>query len=86
MKSLYLERDLAGLYNHANRYDMMEDPLYEELMQRLINDRNNAMVERMQSILDKGVSFIAIGAMHLTGEKGVLSLLEKKGYQVSMIF
>ncbi len=86
LKSLYLERDLGGLYNHANRYDMMNDPLYERLMQRLINDRNSAMVERMQPIIDKGVTFVAIGAMHLTGEEGVLALLEKKGYQVSVIF
>ena len=86
MKELYLEQDLGALYNHVHRYETMEEPLYQNLMQRLINERNHAMVERMQLILDKGTSFIAIGAMHLAGEKGVLALLEERGYEVSVIF
>ncbi len=86
MKSLYLERNLAGLFEHANRYDMIDEPLYKDLMQKLINDRNHKMVERMQPILAKGKSFIAIGAMHLSGEEGVLELLERQGYQVSVVY
>ena len=86
MKSFYLKRDLGGLYNYAQRYAMADEPVYKKLMQRLINDRNNTMVERMQPMLQKGKSFIAIGAMHLTGEEGVLALLEKKGYRVKAIF
>lgn len=86
MKSLYLKHDLGGLYNYAQRYSMSDKPVYKKLMQLLINDRNNSMVERMQPMLKKGNSFIAIGAMHLTGEEGVLSLLEKQGYQVKAIF
>ena len=86
MKSLYLKRDLGGLYSYAQRYSMINEPVYKKLMQRLIVDRNNAMVERMQPMLEKGNSFIAIGAMHLTGEEGVLALLEKQGYSVSVIF
>jgi uncharacterized protein len=86
MKSFYLKRDLGGLYNYAQRYSMNNEPVYKKLMQKLIIDRNNAMVERMQPMLEKGKSFIAIGAMHLTGEKGVLALLEKQGYRVLAIF
>ena len=86
MKSLYLKHDLGGLYNYAQRYSMSDKPVYKKLMQRLITDRNNIMTERMQPMLEKGNSFIAIGAMHLTGEKGVLALLEKQGYQVKAIF
>jgi len=86
MKSLYLKRDLGGMYRHAQRYTMIDKPVYKKLMQRLIVDRNNVMVERMQPMLEKGSSFIAIGAMHLIGEEGVLALLEKRGYSVSSIF
>jgi len=86
MKSLYLKRDLGGLYSYAQRYSMNDEPIYKKLMQKLIVDRNNTMVERMQPMLEKGNSFIAIGAMHLTGEEGVLTLLEKQGYSVSAIF
>ena len=86
MKSFYLKRDLAGLYNYAQRHTMSNQPVYKKLMQKLINDRNTIMAEWMQPILKQGNSFIAIGAMHLAGEEGVLALLEKQGYRVSAIF
>lgn len=86
MKSFYLKRDLAGLYNYAQRHTMSNEPVYKKLMQKLINDRNTIMAERMQPMLKQGKSFIAIGAMHLAGEDGVLALLEKQGYSVSAIF
>ena len=86
MKSFYLKRDLGGLYNYTQRYSMSREPVYEKLMTKLIVDRNKTMAERMQPMLDKGKSFIAIGAMHLTGSEGVLALLKAQGYSVSAIY
>lgn len=86
MKSFYLKRDLGGLYNYTQRYSMSQQPVYEKLMNKLIVERNRTMAKRMQPMLEKGKSFIAIGAMHLTGEEGVLALLEKQGYKVSVIY
>lgn len=86
MKQLYLKRDLAALFQHANRFGMIDEPLYKALMKRLIQDRNRSMVERMQTILPKGKTFVAIGAMHLSGDDGVLALLEQQGYKVSVIY
>lgn len=86
MKSFYLERDLAGLYNYAQRYSTDDKPVYQKLMKKLIDDRNHMMADRMQVMLEKGNAFIAIGAMHLPGKEGVLSLLEKQGYSVSAIY
>jgi len=86
MKSFYLKRDLGGLYNYTQRYSMSHEPVYEKLMTKLIVDRNRTMAERMQPMLEKGKSFIAIGAMHLTGAKGVLALLEAQGYSLTAIY
>ena len=86
MKSFYLEQDLGGLYNYVNRYSSMQEPLYQDLMYRLIDKRNEKMVERMMPLLKKGDAFIAIGAMHLPGEKGVLALLKKQGFNFSAIY
>lgn len=86
MKTLYLDRDLGGLYRHANRYTMVLEPVYEKLLKNLIEDRNHTMAKRMQKVLDQGNAFVAIGAMHLTGEEGVLSLLEQQGYRVSAVY
>lgn len=86
MKMFYLKRDLAGLYNYVHRYSMEESPIYKKLMKKLILDRNHTMTERLQPLLKKGNAFVAIGAMHLAGDEGVLALLEKQGYSISSIY
>jgi uncharacterized protein YbaP (TraB family) len=53
---------------------------------RLISDRNRLMVERMSGILDQGAAFIAVGAMHLPGEDGILNLLESMSYRIRRIY
>lgn len=86
MKAFYLKRDLGALYNHTQRFSMSKQPVYEKLMKKLIADRNQTMTERLQVLLDKGKSFIAIGALHLPGEEGVLALLEKQGYTITAVY
>jgi uncharacterized protein len=86
MKSLYVDRDLAGLYAYTQRYSQSDDDLYDELIKKLLIDRNHTMTERMQVMLQAGNAFIAIGAMHLVGEEGVLSLLAKNEYEISLVY
>ncbi len=86
MKSLYLAGDLAGLYAYSQRYSLSDDDLYNELIQELLVERNYIMAERMQAVLQDGNAFIAIGAMHLPGEEGVLALLAKNNYDISLVY
>lgn len=86
MKSLYLRRDLGALYNYSIKNSFSGDRLYEDLYRRLLTDRNRIMAQRMQPILAAGNAFIAIGAMHLPGAEGVLSLLERQGYTITAIY
>jgi uncharacterized protein YbaP (TraB family) len=86
MKSFYLKRDLGGLYNYVQRYTVNEKPVYKKLMKKLIQDRNIIMAKRMRRMLEEGSAFIAVGAMHLAGKDGVLALLEKQGYSVSVVY
>ena len=86
MKSLYIARDLAGLYAYSQRYSQSDDDLYNELIKKLLIDRNYTMAERMQPMLKNGNAFIAIGAMHLAGEEGVLSLLANNEYEISLVY
>ena len=44
------------------------------------------MVKRMQKRLQEGNAFIAVSALHLPGEKGIIKLLQKQGYQVSALY
>ncbi len=86
LKAFYLKQDLVGLYRYVKRYSYNNQPLYQKFMKRLLADRNIKMAERLQPLLKKGKSFIAIGALHLPGKIGILTLLEQQGYQVNVIF
>jgi uncharacterized protein len=44
------------------------------------------MAFRMQRELRRGNAFVALGALHLYGEKGVLALLESDGYRAEVVF
>lgn len=52
---------------------------------RLITLRNHRMRDRALSLLRRGSAFIAVGAVHLPGKKGLLSLFEAEGYHVDAL-
>ncbi|WP_299870355.1 TraB/GumN family protein [uncultured Hoeflea sp.] len=56
---------------------------YAEFEQRIVLMRNHVMAERAAPILARGNAFIAVGALHLPGEEGLVSLLRQAGYTVS---
>jgi hypothetical protein len=60
----------------------MSDTLTKIMTTDLIYVRNRRMVERMLPELARGNAFVGIGALHLPGKEGVLSLLEEKGYLI----
>jgi uncharacterized protein YbaP (TraB family) len=85
----YVGRDLASMWRIgeaevARRPELK--PLKAVFDQRLLFDRNPRMVERMQPQLQAGGAFIAVGALHLYGEKGLLRLLEHAGYRVTRVY
>lgn len=83
----YLARDLAAMMALNDQSSAQLDPaLSEKVMRRLLDDRNLRMVERMEARLREGNAFIAVGALHLPGEKGVLRLLEGRGYRVTVVY
>jgi uncharacterized protein len=86
MKSLYIARDLGGLYAYSQRYSLSDEEVYNVLIKKILVDRNYTMTKRMQPMLESGNAFIAIGAMHLPGEEGVLSLLAKNEYEISLVY
>jgi uncharacterized protein YbaP (TraB family) len=86
IKSLYIKRDLQGLNEISRHLSVNDERAYQELISKLLTNRNVTMVERMKPALEKGNAFIAIGALHLTGDDGVLSLLEHKGYAIKLIY
>lgn len=57
------------------------------LQQVLLDERNPNMANKIEGLLktDKK-SFVAVGALHLIGDKGVPELLRKRGYKVEKVY
>lgn len=53
--------------------------------ERLVASRNRRMVERMMPVLEEGGVFVAVGALHLPGEDGIVDLLREAGYTVTQV-
>lgn len=62
-----------------------KDPMPEKFYKALITDRNRRMANRIADFTAKQQFFIAVGALHLPGEKGVIELLRKKGFLVEAV-
>lgn len=69
-------------------YALYKDKELSNSFQRaLVTDRNHRMANRIaERLAGKNLRmFVAIGALHLPGEEGVINLLRKKGYSVTPI-
>lgn len=55
---------------------------FEETM---ITARNDTMAARAAPFIDAGGAFIAVGALHLPGDEGLVALLREAGYTVSAV-
>lgn len=51
----------------------------------MIYNRNKSWAQQLPSIMKAAPTFIAVGALHLPGNKGVLNLLKKGGYKVEPV-
>ena len=84
MIEIYLQGDLdaiAALSDELIREDA--SGLSQRFMYRLNDARNDRMLTRMIPHIDSGGAFIAVGALHLTGERGLLRQLRARGYRLS---
>lgn len=58
-------------------------PTGERMYQVLIVQRNAAMVDKLERLLNHGGKFfVVLGAAHFVGKDGIVTLLKDKGYQV----
>lgn len=86
LKRLYLAGDLDGVFRQTIEPARRLGPSFElTLIERLLDNRNMLMVERMMAYLENGQAFVAVGAAHLPGEVGVLNLLRQRGYEVAAV-
>ena len=85
----YLERDLGAIWSLREQFAARHPQIAQHqavMTKRVVHDRSVVMAFRMQRQLRRGEAFVALGALHLYGEKGVLALLEHDGYRVQGVY
>ncbi len=89
MTELYLAGDIGMtmpmLKAVAPTEDGEDESAYAAFETRIVRDRNLVMAEGSKQHLEKGNAFIAVGALHLPGEEGLVELLRGQGYTVTRI-
>ena len=83
MVNSYLSGDLQILEAEAKlQLDQLAPEARDYFVRHGINARNHHMLESLLPLLSESQVFVAVGALHLPGEHGLVSLLRKKGYQL----
>lgn len=81
MIEAYQAEDLDQLYKMIAESGTMTGD-FAEIM---LDDRNEEWIDDMENLMKEEATFFAVGAGHLGGENGVISLLEKAGYKVEAV-
>jgi uncharacterized protein YbaP (TraB family) len=73
---LYPGRDVAAIFRLTEECAGSDRELAARIQKRLVDDRNGRMVDRLRPALRRGGAFIAVGVLHLPGDRGMLARLE----------
>ena len=83
----YLDRDLEWLRELSLDYEAAGDKLLAEwFRKKLILERNRRMYEHLLPMLEEKSTLVAVGALHLAGKEGLITLLRRAGYSVEPLF
>ncbi|MEE8499448.1 MAG: TraB/GumN family protein [Kiloniellales bacterium] len=87
MTARYLARDIGGIHTQMMMQSKsMNEQLLKLFLLRFNEARNRTMAARLVERLAEGGAFVAVGALHLPGETGLVSLLADQGYRVERAY
>lgn len=85
--STYLSGDLEKLEAQSReQLGLLDEAIVEHFNQVGLIDRNRVMLERSEEWLAAGGLIIAVGALHLPGEDGLIKLLRQAGWTVEGLY
>jgi uncharacterized protein YbaP (TraB family) len=73
----YKAQDINKLYELIQNSEEVKD-----ITNTLLDERNQKWIPKLEVFFKEGSSFVAVGAGHLAGPEGVISLLRNAGYTV----
>ncbi|HRN89870.1 TraB/GumN family protein [Hyphomicrobium sp.] len=88
MVQLYLERRIGAVWELQMALAEtagVPPSAFDAFRQAVIVDRNIKMYETSRSYFETGGTFMAVGALHLPGEDGLVALLRNAGYTVTPV-
>ncbi len=80
LSDAYLAQDIDKLLALSEAENERPD-----FMKALIDNRNADWLKKLPAIFNDGSTFVAVGALHLAGEKGIVQGLRNLGYTVTPI-
>ena len=81
LDSLYVKSNLEGLYEMLIEAEDMTEA--EKFL--LVDERNHDWLPKIEKHIKQEPCFIAVGALHLPGNDGLINLLRKAGYKVKAV-
>jgi len=85
MVAIYNSGDYDKLYAFTIASLPQKDGARQTFVDRVLVQRNRTMVDRMAGALAQGDALVVVGAAHLPGENGILALLQRRGFKISMV-
>jgi uncharacterized protein len=76
---LYFNKDLPAMWAISEEYNVLTGG---GDMSYMVDDRNIDWMTKLPAIMKEQATFVAVGALHLPGENGLIQLLQKAGYTV----
>jgi len=82
LNNLYKSQDLEGMLKLSEEEGTDEGKAF---MEALLDRRNAAWLDKLPDIMKNTPAFIAVGALHLAGGKGIVEGLRAKGFTVEAV-
>lgn len=88
-KALENTKALTDAYNNQDLDKMLklseDEDEHPEFMTALLDKRNAVWLSKLPDIFKEAPTFVAVGALHLAGDKGIIEGLRKLGYKVTPV-
>ena len=84
MVDTYLENNLVALQVLSDeQFDSIDESASDYFIESGIHERNQRMAQVLLQQLENKTVFVAVGALHLPGEEGLLNILRQHGFVLS---
>jgi len=82
----WADGDFAALADYPQWCECMDTPEERRYLQRLNDERNGPMADRLAALHGQGQRFFAaVGALHMTGPQSLPILLRARGFEVQSV-